>query len=275
VAAQSKMSPTIQLSIVTKQGNTKTAMVKILAKADNSKPVPAKMANVNFYSESKDGLTIIRKSTTDNKGNAEIELPSKLPYSKDSANYHCVIAKIENDPTLEDADEKVLFKDALLSLQLVAADSDRTAKTTLVEIDADGSKKPVKNVDVKFYAKRMYGDMPVVEDNSATTDDAGVASFDFPKDLVIPGDEHGDLTIVAKVENNEQFGTIVSDAPSKWGKVLSIEKDPFPRALWEPRAPFGLLITFIILFGGIWSTYVFMLLQLRKIKKETELPVNN
>jgi hypothetical protein len=268
-AAQTKMTPTIQLSIVTKSEKTKSAVVKILAKAENTKAVPAKMATVNFYSESKDGLVAIQKATTDNKGYAEIGLPEKLPYSADSANRHCIVAKIENDSKYEDAAEKILFKDISLTVQLIAVDSARTAKATLMEIGADGNKTPVKSVDVKFYAKRMYGDMPLVEDNAATTDDAGIASFDLPKDLVIPGNENGDLTIVAKVENNEQFGTIENSAPSKWGKVTLIEKDPFPRALWEPRAPWGLVFTFIILFGGIWSTYLFMILQLRKVKKET------
>ena len=47
-----------------------------------------------------------------------------------------------------------------------------------------------------------------------------------------------------------------------------MDKNPFPRALWEPYAPPSLILVISILFGGVWCAYFFTFYQLRKIKRD-------
>ena len=52
-------------------------------------------------------------------------------------------------------------------------------------------------------------------------------------------------------------------------KVVPPE-DPFPRALWSPHAPLGLLITIGSMLTIVWSVYLFVVIQLVKIRQESK-----
>ena len=77
------------------------------------------------------------------------------------------------------------------------------------------------------------------------------------------------------IEDNDSYGTVESKSSTNWGVVVPLEKDPFPRAIWGAKAQWGMIITLTILYGGVWSSYIFMAFQLRKIKKEENLTTNN
>jgi hypothetical protein len=179
-----------------------------------------------------------------------------------------VIAKIENDPVYENTEEEVHFKYATLTLNLKQADTLKTAIAKLTERGKDGKLTGVKGAEIGFYVRRLFGTMPVSEDYKVTTDDSGEAVFAFPKINNIPGNAKGDMDIVVKVADNERFGNIASISSSRWGVPVPIDKNPFPRVLWASSAPHALVITICVLFGGIWSIFIFMFYQLRKIKTE-------
>ncbi|MEI6507154.1 MAG: hypothetical protein WCO54_01640 [Bacteroidota bacterium] len=263
-APKEKMSSSIQLAFNKKADNSKHITVKVSAKNSDNKRKPAENAHINFYAVNKDGEKNIGSCLTDNEGKSELLLPKDIPL--DTAMTFHIVAKIENDELYENSDEVILFKDVTISIKLNAADSNRMVNATVVIIGSDGKEKPVKDVAVKFYIQRMFGIMPVAEDNSMNTDEAGLASFNYPKE--IPGGSTGNLSVIAKIEDNEFFGTVETAADVKWGSVIEAEKNPFPRALWEPYAPPSLVIVICVLFGGVWSIYMFIFYTLYKIKKE-------
>ena len=53
---------------------------------------------------------------------------------------------------------------------------------------------------MKVYVPRMFSLLPIGE---LTLDDTGTASVEFPSDL--PGDKEGNMTIIAKFEENPDF----------------------------------------------------------------------
>src|SRR5665647_766455 len=130
-----------------------------------------------------------------------------------------------------------------------------------------------KNAKVNFYVQRLFGFMPASEENTITTDEKGQATFAFPKN--ISGDTAGLITIAARLEDNENFGNLENKATQSWGTILPIIKEPFPRALFEPHAPWPLVVTVSTLFGGVWLIYFFIFFQLGKIKKEGQLKIND
>jgi len=270
--AQGKSEATIQLSYYKKANMSKTAVAIVKVKNKEGKFVFAKNARVNFYVIHDKEQQLLKNTNTDNKGQAVIIVLQKdLPL--DDSLYFTIVAKIENDNLYEDAEEQVHYKDANLSINLNPHDTARLVTAKVTEIGKDGKEIPVKGAELKFCVQRLFGTMPAAEDYAVTTDENGKASFTYPKN--IPGDTAGAITVAARMEDNEQFGNVENKAATSWGTALAIIKDPFPRALWEPYAPLPLVITISTLFGGVWFVYFFIFFQLRKIKKEGQLTINN
>ncbi|TSA34866.1 MAG: hypothetical protein D4R64_10800 [Porphyromonadaceae bacterium] len=265
--ALGKSEATIELSYYKKTDMSKTAVAVIKAKNNDGKFVSAKNARVNFYVMHDKEQQLLKNVNTDNNGQAVIMLQKDLPLDEDLS--FTIVAKIENDNLYEDAEEQVHYKDANLTLNLNPNDTARLVTAKVTEIGKDGKEIPVKGAEVKFYVHRLFGIMPATDDNTITTDEKGEASFAFPKN--IPGDTKGVIIVAARMEDNEQFGNVENKATASWGTVLAMDKDPFPRALWEPYAPLPLVITISTLFGGVWFIYFFIFFQLRKIKKEKQL----
>ncbi|HCN85051.1 MAG TPA: hypothetical protein DIT07_15755, partial [Sphingobacteriaceae bacterium] len=259
------------LSYYKKADMSKTAVAVITAKNKDGKFVPAKNARVNFYVIHDKEQALLKSVNTDNKGLAVIELQKSLPLGEDLS--FTIVAKIENDKLYEDAEEQVHYKDANLTLNLNPHDTTHLVTAKVTEIGKDGKEISVKGAELKFYVQRLFGMMPAAEENTISTDEKGEASFAFPKN--IPGDSAGVITVAARMEDNELFGNVENKATTSWGTALAIEKDPFPRALWEPYAPLPLVIILAMIFGGVWCTYFFIFFQLRKIKKEGQQIINN
>ena len=262
--AKEKSEATIGLSYYKKSDGTRTATALIKTKNKEHKFAPARNAKVNFYAAQEKTQKLLQSVNTNMKGEAILVIGKDFPLEEDKS--FTIVAKIENDPLYEDAEEKVHLRDVNLTLSLNAADTGRLATARITEMDKDGNMVPVKGVELKFYVQRMFGTMPAGEGFTVSTDEKGEASFSFPK--TIPGNSEGIITAMAKVEDNDQFGNIETGNSVKWGTVLAVDPNPFPRALWEPYAPLPLVLTICILFGGVWSTYAFIFIQIRKIKTE-------
>ncbi len=259
-----KSQSTIDLSYYKKADKSKIAVALVTAQNKDGKFVPVKNVRVNFYSLRNKEEQLLNNAITNSKGQATVSIQKELPL--DDSLYFTIEAKIENDSFYKDAQEQMHYKDVNLTLNLNPKDTTKTLVAKITEMSRDGKEVPVKNAEVKFYVRRLFGTMPAAEDNAITTDDNGEASFAYPKS--IPGDTLGNIRLVAKMEDNKQFGNVENNTPAPWGKVLVLENNPFPRALWEPYAPLPLVITISTLFGGVWFTYFFIFNQLRRIRKE-------
>ncbi len=264
--ATGKSEATIGLSY-NKKADSKTAVAVVKVKKDG-RFVPALNAKVNFYAVHDKEQQLLKSASTDNKGRAVIELQKGLPVDENLAS--TIVAKIENDKLYENTEEQMHFKEANLTLSLNPADTAHLVTAKLTEMDKDGKEVPVKGAELKFYVQRLFGSMPAGENNTVTTDENGIATFAYSKN--IPGDTAGLITVAVKMEDNEQFGSIESKLPAAWGTSLAIIKDPFPRALWGVYAPWPIIITLSTLFGIVWSIYVSIVIKLFKIKKEGGMP---
>ena len=266
-----KSASSIQLSFSKKTDNSQIVSALVSGKNKDGKFLPAQNAHVNFYIKKDKDLVLVSKTTTDGSGRTSATLPKDLPF--DAEHYFGVTVKVENDEVLDDAEEELKLKDVHLSLKLNPQDTSRTATALVTETAADGSEKPVKDIAVNFYVQRLFGVMPAADEHSATTDDKGEAAFSYPKG--IPGDTVGKMTVVAMIEDNDTYGTVETKSPCLWGKVVPLDKNPFPRALWGVHAKWPMIILLSCLYGGVWFCYFFMFYQLRKIKKEEQLTTNN
>lgn len=154
---------------------------------------------------------------------------------------------------------------SMLLVNVRDADTCYVATARLTSPVSGDGQNPIANTTVSFFVQRLFGKMPVAEENTATTDDSGIAEIVFPKNF--PGDADGTLTLIALIEDNAPTGPLETRIAGKWGVPVPIVADAFPRALWEPNAPVAMILAFCILLGGVWITYGFVVSQIFHIKK--------
>src|SRR5262249_42042815 len=109
--------------------------------------------------------------------------------------------------------------------------------------------KPVAGARVAFLVKRTFGQLALGEE--VTLDD-GTAAVLFPAGL--PSDPDGKLRLAAEIKSPTDLSTVRGEAALTGGAPRVVETNPFPRALWSPRAPLPLVLTIATLVGGVWCT---------------------
>lgn len=213
------------------------------------------------YSVVVNGATIQLGSSTTTEGGISVftgnlsELRTKGHQFKFSANYAGSDEYDENSAEID-------ITDATLSLKTEIVDSVNTVFVSLTKWNNEGESVPISDEDIKLFVPRMYSLLPIAE---AYTSEEGEDEVEFPND--IPGGPAGELAIIGKLEEHENYGTLEAKADTNWGLPVSLDINKLPRALWSPDAPLWMVITFIILMTGVWGHYVWIVFNLFRIKK--------
>lgn len=221
---------------------------------------------VNYYSVENDEERDIGFAMTDKKGEAHFGLPDIFYHAMDTTDHFYFIARVEDDPLVSDADAEIELSRSKISLEATVEDSIKTLTFYITYPDPDTREMvPAQDVEVSFYVKRLFGLLPIAL--SEYTDEDGMVSISFPDD--IPGDNNRNLMIYAKIEEHEDFGTLIATTEQKWGVSL-IEKDEGQRrALWSSggNAPISLILIVSSLVLLIWGVIAFLLYEIFLIKK--------
>lgn len=133
-------------------------------------------------------------------------------------------------------------------------------KVLLARLTSDGN--AVEGAKIAFWARRTFGWLSLGEEE--TLDD-GTAAVPFP--VRLPGGHTGKLVIRAEVTAPPQNAGLRSETTLPGGVVLTPRSDPFPRAVWAPRAPIGLVTTIFGLLTIVWMTYAYVVTQLVKLRR--------
>jgi len=156
-------------------------------------------------------------------------------------------------------------KPATIKLSFAQTDS---TKTCSAKVTSDNN--PVKGTEIHFYVKRMFSLLPIGK--TKETDENGMASVDFPMDL--PGDKSGNIIALAKIEEDDTYGTVETQAEIKWGVLPNTENDHWGnRSLSASRekAPMYLIVVSNIIIAVIWGTIFYIIYQIFRIRKESKL----
>ncbi len=137
-------------------------------------------------------------------------------------------------------------------------------KILLATVTRDGD--PLEGVQVNFFVERTFGLLLLGKDE--TLDD-GTTAVPFP--IGLPGDEEGNLKIIAELTSPSENILLRETSIVSGGIKRSFEEHPFPRALWSPKAPLPLVAVIATLLFIVWSTYMYVIVQLVKIKKGGDL----
>jgi hypothetical protein len=234
--------------------------VKLTGESEEG-PVPVYQAKIELISVAEDKSEVVGTVTTDKDGKASFTVKSGLSLLKDKDGVAEVKSVFKGTGKLAGAEASVKFKELNLQMVLVEKDSLNTITLKASSLGPKGEIIPLKETNFNLYVQGLYSKLKIGE----CFVDAGEGTFTFPNN--IPGDENGNLKIFARLEENEVFGEIEKTKNAKWGNHRSGFVEP-QRSLWTSGAPIWMITTLIILLAGVWSHYMYAIVQLIKIRKE-------
>ena len=171
-------------------------------------------------------------------------------------------ASLAGKDSIESAEELVSVKRARLEITPVKEDSLLTVKVKLVDLST-GTETAVPETDLGVFVQRLFSALKLGE---GKTDEAGEASIEIPNNL--PGDAKGNITLLAKLDENEVYGNLEAAVTQQWGTPVSDELKALPRALWSTHPPIWMLVTFVVLMSAVWGHYLVIIIQLFRLRKE-------
>jgi hypothetical protein len=258
--APSLISPSIDFNSVQKGDNTIDLKVGLRARVKGQFISLYKM-KVSFYQVVKDEDIPLGFKITDGLGKAvfNVKGDSLKSDAEGKLQFKVVFA---GNKVFESAEESVSFRRGRLEIIPVKEDSLLTVQVKLVDAGT-GKETPVKETAVGVFVKRLFLPMKVGE---VTTDENGEGAVEFPANL--PGDAKGNLTLLARLDENETFGNMEAAAVQPWGVPVSDKPEAQPRALWSSHPPLWMLITFVVLMLAVWGHYIVIVYELFRLRKE-------
>jgi len=253
-------SPLIEFVSIQKNDNSVDLKTSVKAKINGTLTKLAGL-KIEFTIGADSTAKILGEAITDSKGVAIFTCkPDQLTTDKEGKlNFK---ASFAGKDSIESAEELVSVKRARLEITPVKEDSLLTVKVKLIDLGT-GTETAVPETDLGVFVKRMFSSLKLGE---GKTDEAGEATIEIPNNL--PGDAQGNITLLAKLDENEVYGNLEAAVTQPWGAPVSDELKALPRALWGSLPPLWMPITFLILMTAVWGHYIVIIFELFRLRKE-------
>src|SRR6188768_1240663 len=253
-------SPLIEFVSIQKNDNSVDLKTSVKAKI-NGTLIKLTGLKIEFTIGADSTAKILGEAVTDSKGVAIFTCkPDQLTTDKEGKlNFKVSFA---GKDSIESAEEFVVVKRGRLEITPVKEDSLLTVKVKLVDLST-GTETAVPETDLGVFVNRMFSALKLGE---GKTDEAGEATIEIPNKL--PGDAQGNITILAKIDENEVYGNLEAAVTQPWGTPVSDELKALPRALWGSLPPLWMPITFLILMTAVWGHYIVIIFELFRLRKE-------
>lgn len=249
--------------------NNNIPYVQVMARLKQGRKFePVKGVILKVYLDSiSPSLLMTEKGVTDETGKADAAMPPSLQKEWNASAKHTFIAEASGVKEFEGEKAVTEITKAKLLMDTATGSETKTITVTLVALE-DGKWTPVKDADMKIMIKRLGGDLTVGDEANYTTDSSGTVTAEFKRDS-IPGDANGNIVLIAKVEDNDNYGNLSLEKTAKWGAPLAYHSTLYERSLFATRdkAPIWLLFMAYFIIGIVWGTLIYLVFQIFKIKK--------
>ncbi len=259
-AAEELISPSVDLISIQKGDSSVDLKATVKAKVDG-KQRKLYGLKITFYQLTDSAETEVGKLVTDRNGIAIINVKAGqvLVNPDGTLRYKAVVSGPKN---MEAGEGEVTVKRAMLVLTPVNEEGVFSVQLRLVDLST-GTETAVPETAVGLFVKRSFLPLKIGE---GTTDENGDATVEVANNL--PGDPLGNITLLAKLDENETYGYLETASTQKWGIPVSNRIEDQPRALWSSHPPLWMLITFIILMTAVWGHYIVIVYELIRLRKE-------
>ena len=254
------VAPLVEFTSIQKNDNSISLKASFKAKI-NGTLTKLSGLNLSYFIATDSGETELGKSITDNNGIALLSIKAETLVADKEGKLHFK-AVFTGNKQIDAVAEELIVKRARLEMTTAVADSVQTVTLKLIDLSS-GTETAIPETDLAVFVKRLFSSLKIGE---GKTDENGEVSVEVPYNL--PGDTKGNLTLQAKLEDNEIYGTLETSSIQKWGVPVSDEIIEMPRALWSTHPPIWMLITFIVLMTTVWGHYIVIIYELFRLRKE-------
>lgn len=228
----------------------------------NRMEIPLPAIVISFYSGSDSKM--LGTAITNEKGIATFDISEINSLTQSNQGLYAFSAKFAGNDTVESVNADLLIRDIKLEMVLSEVDSVKTISLSALTSEINKA-VPVSGETVIVYVTRMFSLLPVGE---VSLDENGIGTLEFPSDL--PGDADGNITIISKFEEHPDFGNVERRIVAKWGVPYVSSTPAAHRALWTKTPPWWMIITLSILLSGVWGHYLYAIICLIRIKRNSK-----
>lgn len=232
---------------------------------ENRKIMPVKGLSMDFFTFS-DSLELPLGTVQSNEEGVTkltIDNYSNLGWDEEKG-YQFKVLFIGSDK-FRKASKSISIRKAVININFVEIDSIKMISAEAIEIDPHNlEQRPLEGEAVSFYVKGSLSLYPIGEEEL----DGGKASVNFP--VTLPGDSSGNLTIIARIEESDDYGFVESSASKDWGIVREPIVPEERRGLGDTDAPLWMTYTLIVLLSAVWIHYLYVFVVIYLIKRESK-----
>lgn len=237
----------------------------------NNRWQPMKNLPVQLFLDSNSTDNLVAKLQTDETGKAKAIIPPSLKSTWDASATHKFLAVTQDGTTAESEITK-----AKINIDTANVDGARTVNVQVMKWE-NNDWVPAKDVELRIGVKRLSSELKIGDDETYTTDSTGQVAAEFKRDS-LPADEkarlndsvgQGNLILVARVEDNDSYGSLSIEKSVPWGVYFKRENNFGERALWASRgkAPVWLYAMAYSIIIAVWGTLFYLIYLIIRIKK--------
>ncbi|MFL5808253.1 MAG: hypothetical protein ACJ749_01955 [Flavisolibacter sp.] len=258
----------VNLGYYTANNMMQYVQVKTQMKANN-KLQPVQDIGVQLFLDSLSKENLVARLKTNEKGIAKAGIPLNLKENWTANAVHKFIAVTEASKNIEETTTEIEVNRAKIVLDTVNTDGVRTVSVQVLSFES-GEWVPAADVELKIGVSRLGGQIKIGEEESYTTDSTGQISAEFKVDSLPATDKKGNITLVAKIEDNDKFGNLMMEKTVPWGKYYHRENNFGERSLFATRfrTPIWLLFMAYSIIASVWGVIIYLIFVIVKIKKQ-------
>ena len=223
--------------------------------------IPISDKSISFFAEDTHEI-LLGEVQTGSSGIAILDISPgyKLPWNEDN---QCLFkARILDDQKEKLLEETRQIKNVNMEFKFHEEDGDKYVNIYISEPGSDGAAIPVYDAEVYAYIKRLYS---LYEFGADYSDEEGNLVFEFPKDM--PGDDNGNLNVIVKIVESDEYGNLEQAQTIDWGTPVSFAPVNDPKTLWTDEAPLWMILAVIATLGGAWFNFFLAFSRMMKIRK--------
>jgi 5-hydroxyisourate hydrolase-like protein (transthyretin family) len=230
-----------------------------LRSKESGKFSPVEGMEITFKYKKGDTETALGTASTNKKGKGSVEIPGEILTSGGDKGIYSFEATFAGKDKYPAASGETSIKPLRLEMSFNQQEADKVANLKAFELDASNNWVPVENLDIQFYVPRTFSLMNVGKSSFVN----GLTSIEFPTS--VPGNQLGYLTLLAKIEDNEQYGNVEVSGTINWGKPLP-PANIIERGLGDTDAPLWMVYTLIVLLSLVWFHYMYVIFTVFRIR---------
>ena len=256
----------LNVSYYQPQNNIPYVLVTTKTKVDR-KFIGVQDLKVSVYLNDPTDSNLIQSFQSNATGEERIYIPASFKEVWDAASSFTFITVAAANKEFDETKGEAQVTKAKIEI-----DTNRTDETKNVIVNVkqlqNGEWVPAKGVDLKIAVKRSLGNLPIGDEETYTTDSTGSVTAEFMRDSLL-GNAKGNFILIARTEDNENFGNLFAEKNVNWGVPPIIDNSFDQRSLWATRnkTPIWLLGLAGAIIVGVWGTIIYLILQVLKIRK--------